>query len=370
MHQNHCCHNWSWNVSYLFMNHDSWRVLRDVGILAAKTLYDAEIRDFLILEASDRIGGRIHKTQFGGYTVELGANWAYDGGPMSSPSWTIAKQLKLKSCFSDFRNLSSNVYKQGGGLYPKLEADAALKSSEAMFNLVVNLSKTLSSKVGKEEDISILASQRLYKKVPKTPLEMVLDYFLYDYEDAEPPRLTSLKNAIPRNEFEDFGDNQHFLADPRGFESIVHHIAKGFLSHKLQIIQDSRLKLNKNLENELPGSNILYVTITDEESRRIEQQSDKETEVEIMEVLRKLFGENIPKPESLLVPRWFSNKFFKGCFSNWPAGYTENRYEKLKEPVGPIYFTGEHTNAKYLGCTDGAYLAGIETANDLIRKLH
>lgn len=30
----------------------------------------------------------------------------------------------------------------------------------------------------------------------------------------------------------------------------------------------------------------------------------------------------------------------------------------MQAPIGPIYFTGEHTNSSHLGYTDGAYFAG------------
>lgn len=90
-----------------------------------------------------------------------------------------------------------------------------------------------------------ILTENLVHRVPTTPLDMVIDYFYNDYEDAEPPRVTSLKNTIPRYEFLDFGDQTYFLADSRGFESILIYIAKQFLSHKHEVIRDQRLKLNK-----------------------------------------------------------------------------------------------------------------------------
>ena len=45
------------------------------GIAAAKTLSDHGIKDFIILEGTDRIGGRMRKMEFFNNTIELGANW-------------------------------------------------------------------------------------------------------------------------------------------------------------------------------------------------------------------------------------------------------------------------------------------------------
>jgi polyamine oxidase len=82
----------------------------------------------------------------------------------------------------------------------------------------------------------------------------------------------------------------------------------------------------QQFEKQYPGSNVLLVTVTDDESRRIEQQHDNQTMAEAVEVLRKMFpGKDVPEATEILVPRWWSNRFFKGSFSNWPIGV--NRYE-------------------------------------------
>lgn len=72
------------------------------------------------------------------------------------------------------------------------------------------------------------------------------------------------------------------------------------------------------MENAYPGSNILVVTITNGESKRIEAQSDEETLKESMEVLRDMFGPDIPDAIDILVPRWWSNRFQRGSYSNYP----------------------------------------------------
>ena len=62
------------------------------GVIAAKTLYDGGITDFIILEASDRIGGRIRAVDFAGVKVEKGANWIQGlnrSHPESHPLWPL-----------------------------------------------------------------------------------------------------------------------------------------------------------------------------------------------------------------------------------------------------------------------------------------
>ncbi|PIA40518.1 hypothetical protein AQUCO_02500315v1 [Aquilegia coerulea] len=386
------------------------------GLSAAKTLSDAGIKDILILEATDRIGGRVKKTKFAGLSVEMGANWVEGVGSTDTinPIWPMAKKLKLKTFYSDWSNISANIYKQ---------------------------------------------------YVPSTPLEMAIDFSKYDFESAESPRVTSLMTTIPMATFTNFGEDSYFVADPNGYESVVIDVAKQVLTtRKDGLITDPRLKLNQvvtvirhspsgvivktedgsvyradyvivsvsigvlqsklidfqpdlpmwkvlalyqfdmaiytkiflkfpsrfwptgngtqfflyaherrgyytywqQFEHEYPGSNVLMVTVTDDESRRVEQQPDSETKAEIMQVLKNMFGKNIPEATDILVPKWWSNKFYRGTYSNWPVGVDRFEHDQLRAPVGKIYFTGEHTSAPYTGFLHGAYLSGIDSANQMI----
>jgi polyamine oxidase len=86
------------------------------GISAGKRLSEAGITDLVILEATERIGGRIHKTKFAGVNVEMGANWVEGvNGDEMNPIWTMANGtggLNLRTFRSDFDHLASNIYKQ------------------------------------------------------------------------------------------------------------------------------------------------------------------------------------------------------------------------------------------------------------------
>ncbi|KAJ4795756.1 Polyamine oxidase [Rhynchospora pubera] len=395
----------------------------------------------------------------------MGANWVEGvNGPQLNPIWDMANKLRLRNFFSDFSNLSANTYKQGGGLYDQSEVEKAIDLADGVHAAGEKLTQTLPP--SGREDISVLTMQRLKNQVPSTPLDMVVDYYTYDYEFAEPPRVTSLQNTVPLPTFSNFGEDVYFVADQRGYQSVVYHTAHQFLkSDKTGTICDRRLMLNKvvreiqysargvtvktedgsvykadyamvsasvgvlqselikfkpdlptwkilaiyqfdmavytkiflkfpskfwpegnstqfflyanerrgyygvwqHFEREYPGSNVLLVTVTDEESRRIEQQSDEDTKAEIMQVLKEMFGKNIPDATDILVPRWWSNRFFKGTFSNWPIGVNRYEYDQIRAPVGRVYFTGEHTSEHYNGFVHGAYLAGIDSANMLIK---
>ncbi|KAL0397597.1 UNVERIFIED_CONTAM: Polyamine oxidase 1 [Sesamum calycinum] len=282
-----------------------------VGITAAKVLAENGVEDVLILEAADRIGGRIRKEQFGGVTVELGAGWiAGVGGKQPNPVWEFARQSNLRTCFSDYSNARYNIYDHRG---------------------------------------------------PKTPIELAIDFILHDFEMAE---------VEPISTYVDFGEREFLVADERGYEHLLHKMAATFLSTTSHgHISDSRLKLNKHMENAYPGSNILVVTLTNGESKRIEAQSDQETMREAMEVLRNMFGPDIPDATDILVPRWWNNRFQRGSYSNYPIYVNHQLVDDIKAPVGRIFFTGEHTSEKFSGYVHGGYLSGIDTSKALLEEM-
>ena len=84
------------------------------------------------------------------------------------------------------------------------------------------------------------------------------------------------------------------------------------------------------MENAYPGSNILVVTLTNGESKRVEAQLDEETLREAMAALRDMFGSNIPDAIDILVPRWWNNRFQRGSYSNYPIISNHKVFHDIK----------------------------------------
>jgi polyamine oxidase len=83
------------------------------GVIAARTLHERGIDDFLIIEARDELGGRMKSHKFGGHTVELGANWVQGtqvGDGPSNPIFGLAKKHSVKTQLSNyFDSLSVSI---------------------------------------------------------------------------------------------------------------------------------------------------------------------------------------------------------------------------------------------------------------------
>ncbi|KAL1802633.1 hypothetical protein ACET3Z_031280 [Daucus carota] len=421
------------------------------GLSAAKVLVENGVEDIIILEASERVGGRIRKQEFGGVSVELGAGWvAGVGGTKINPVWDLAKQANLRTCFSDYSNARYNIYDPSGKIFPSgIAADSYQKAVESAMQKLKN----------EEENNDLDGTKNTDQPCsPETPIELAIDFILHDFEMAE---------VEPISTYVDFGEKEFLVADERGYEHLLYKMAEKFLFTSDGKISDSRLKLNKvvrelqhsrngvlvtteddctyqanylilsasigvlqsdlisfkpplprwkleaineldvivytkiflkfpykfwpagaekeffmyaherrgyytfwqHMENAYPGSNILVVTLTNGESKRVEAQSDQETLKEAMDVLRNMFGPNIPDASDILVPRWWSNRFQRGSYSNYPIYINQQLVDNIKAPVGRIFFTGEHTSEKFNGYVHGGYLSGIDTGNALLDEI-
>ncbi|KAL0709466.1 hypothetical protein Bca4012_016444 [Brassica carinata] len=378
------------------------RVLKRVQhtrITAAKELAENGVEDVLILEATERIGGRIQKQSFGDVSVELGAGWiAGVGGKESNPVWELASRLNLRTCFSDYTNARYNIYDRSGEIFPtRFAADSYKKAVDSAILKLKSLEAECSGQEAEEAPSS-----------PETPIELAIDFILHDFEMAE---------VEPISTYVDFGEREYLVADERGYESLLYKMAEGFLYTSDGNILDNRLKLNKvvrevqqsrngvvvktedgseyeanyvivsasigvlqsnlisfqpplpHMENAYPGSNILVVTLTNEQSKRVESQSDEETLKEAMSVLRDMFGPTIPCATDILVPRWWNNRFQRGSYSNYPMISDNQLQRNVKAPFGRIFFTGEHTSEKFSGYVHGGYLAGMETSKSLLEEM-
>ncbi|XP_068659631.1 polyamine oxidase 1 [Aristolochia californica] len=421
------------------------------GIAAAKVLAENGVEDLVVLEATDRIGGRIRKEAFGDLFVEIGAGWIQGvGGKESNPVWELAAESGLRTCYSDYSNARFNIYDRSGKTFPStLAADSYSRAVE-------NAIRELRNQEAKVHGVS--TESEPVSSIPSTPIELAIDFILHDFEMAE---------VEPIATYTDLGEREFLVADERGYDFLLHKMAENFLLTKDGKIVDDRLKLNKvvrrvqysrngvtvttedqcvynakylilsvslgvlqsdlitfspclpkwkteaiskldvivytkiflkfpykfwpcgpgtefflyahekrgfytfwqHMENAYLGSNILVVTLTNEESKRVESQSDEETLREAMSCLRDIFGPNIPDASHILVPKWWNNRFQRGCYSNYPMFATDHDFTDVKTPVGPIFFTGEHTSERFNGYVHGGYLSGIDTSKALLEEI-
>ncbi|RAH87337.1 amine oxidase [Aspergillus japonicus CBS 114.51] len=117
-------------------------------------------------------------------------------------------------------------------------------------------------------------------------------------------------------------------------------------------------------------SGIIFVTVTQEFAHRAERQSDEQTKQEALAVLRAMFPNvTVPDPIAFHYPRWTTEPWSFGTYSNWPPAVTLEMHENLRANVDRVWFAGEATSAGYFGYLHGAWFEGRAAAQEVGRLL-
>jgi polyamine oxidase len=85
----------------------------------------------------------------------------------------------------------------------------------------------------------------------------------------------------------------------------------------------------------------------------------------VAEVLRRL---GAPRPSAVALTRWHEDPFSLGAYSGVPPGGTSAHFDTLAESVGPVLFAGEATSRGYRGTVHGAYVSGLRAAREAAEK--
>lgn len=105
-------------------------------------------------------------------------------------------------------------------------------------------------------------------------------------------------------------------------------------------------------------------------ARRLEGLTDHNLASEVMNGLKRIYGDSIPQPEAILRTKWASDPFSFGSYSNLPVGTTARERTILAEPIRDrLFFAGEATSSEYPATVHGAFLSGIREAKRVIEFL-
>jgi len=118
------------------------------------------------------------------------------------------------------------------------------------------------------------------------------------------------------------------------------------------------------------NSNILLALSFGDYAQHAENLSNEQIKDELLIVLKRMFGKNIPEPESIIISRWSKDPFTLGAYSYTGVGITPNDFNQLAVPINQnLFLIGEHTTFNYHGTVHGAYLSGIAAADKIIKQL-
>ncbi|KAI0270548.1 amine oxidase [Gloeopeniophorella convolvens] len=201
------------------------------GVLAARTLTREGISDFVIVEARDELGGRMHSTRFAGHTVELGANWiqgTQTGSGPANPILTLARKHALSAVESDYFTSMTTYDETGEANY----LDVFHRAVDEYTSLTAAAGERVSLEL---VDLTARTGYSLIGAKPKTAREQAAEYFQFDWEYAQTPEQSSLIASSWGNNFTydvdqgGFSDGNLFSIDQRGFKHIIQAEAAEFL---------------------------------------------------------------------------------------------------------------------------------------------
>lgn len=119
---------------------------------------------------------------------------------------------------------------------------------------------------------------------------------------------------------------------------------------------------------------VIMVTAIDAFARRNEDEDDATIQAEAVDVLRKMYGADVPEPLDIVIPRWHSDPLFRGSYSNWPLGVLDEHHSNLGQPVvlgeARLHFAGEATSYEMFGYVNGAWDSGLRTAAAIAECVH
>ena len=211
------------------------------GLRAAESFHDAGT-SFIILEQSDRIGGRIRSEEFAGATIEQGAQWilATDfnaPNDTKNPILLLAEQCGLQYRPEPFQSLGVVYYDRNGN---DITSSPEVLNARARFNNAArNAVNVYFELQGTEEDLSLEAAWRIGGWEARSPLEEVVENL---GSPPDPSDIIGLRgNTLSRLSARDFGNVTAGLVvtDPRGYIHLVNCFTERFLEEN-----DTRIHLN------------------------------------------------------------------------------------------------------------------------------
>lgn len=200
-------------------------VIIGAGMAGAKLAHDLHERKipFLLLEATDRVGGRLRRTQLypNGPFVELGANWL-QGVRRNDPFHFLALRIVgLHAIPDDVDNIR---YFSNGSLIPSAITSPLEARLTAALDATYRLRRTYAMSPNDSTilDMSIRDALLLTKGwLARTPLEHAIQQEEIDYEYARDAALISIHELSPFYDPDEPSTSQFFVRDPRGFREIV-----------------------------------------------------------------------------------------------------------------------------------------------------
>ena len=114
---------------------------------------------------------------------------------------------------------------------------------------------------------------------------------------------------------------------------------------------------------------ILEAFLTGETALRVALQDPEITKQQIVDILRRIYGDRVTEPVDIILHDFATNPFFYGNLDVPLVGLTRQMIETIAAPAGRLYFSGSGTTTQFPSTIQGAYYSGLATANTILEDI-
>lgn len=188
------------------------------GLVLAGMLRSAGI-EVVVLEARDRIGGRVHTIELAGATIDLGAAWIH--GRSGNPLAELVDELGLATrehAYDPLWTWDAIAQRR----LDAAEQAAALAGEDGLFEALASLQDQLGEQASMQDAIDVHLATLGLDADAERHVRFVLEQYVLEVDYGGPSEQTSLA-IFDEDEF--FGYDDHLVAG--GFVELIERLAEG-----------------------------------------------------------------------------------------------------------------------------------------------
>lgn len=144
------------------------------GASAARKLTAAGC-EVIVLEARNRIGGRIHTNKDWGFNIELGANWIHNANDIGNPLMTYANKFSIETHETNYYNI--NAYDQNGDKINKLRLGLFYNHFEKMLKKQAEKIKAYENDISIHEAIKEIITDKSYTERDQNIISLIKESY-------------------------------------------------------------------------------------------------------------------------------------------------------------------------------------------------